>query len=74
MTVKELRDYLGQFPDDMQVLETRCSDLGPMDLNDWGTIQGIEQVSGKLGWVQRVHQLTDENRAKVKTYLHFEGN
>ena len=74
MTVKELREYLAQFPDDMEVLETRCSDLGPMDLDSWNTTEGIQQVSGKYGWVQRVNQLTDENRAKVKLYLHFAGN
>ena len=74
MTVKELRDYLQQFPDDMQVLETRMSDLGPMDIANWGTIDGIEKVSGSFGWVQRVHQLSAENRALLKTYLHFAGH
>lgn len=74
LTVKALREFLATFPDDMQVLETRCSDLGPMSLGDWGPIQGIQQVSGKYGWVQRVHQMTDENRARVREYMHFSGN
>lgn len=74
MTVKEFRDFLETFPDDMQVLQTRCSDLGPMELSEWCAIQGIEEVSGRYGWVRRVAAMTDENRARVRTYLHFAGN
>lgn len=74
MTVKEFRAYLAQFPDDMEILETRCSDLGPMELDSWYTVQGIQRVSGKYGWVQRAHQMTDENRSQVREYLHYGGN
>ena len=74
MTVKELRDFLAPFPEDMEILETRYSDLGPMGLDNWGTILGVRQVSGRYGWVQRVGAMTDENRRKVKTYVHFAGH
>lgn len=74
MTVKELREFLATFPDDMEVLETRYSDLGPMAFESWGTIQGILKVSGRYGWVQRARRWTDENHAKVKDYLHYAGN
>lgn len=74
MTVKDLREFLANFPDDVEVLQTRCSDLGPMSLDEWGPIQGIQQVSGRYGWVQRADMMTDENRARVRTYLHFAGN
>lgn len=74
MTVKELREFLAQFPDDMQVLETRNSDLGPMELSDWGLIKGIERVSGSYGWVQRLNRMTPERRDLVREYLHFAGN
>lgn len=74
LTVKALREFLAAFPDDMQVLETRCSDLGPMSITDWGVIEGRQMVSGRYGWVQRVEAMTDGNRAEVKQYLHFSGN
>ena len=74
MTVREFRDYLSTLPDDMQIVETRYSDLRPMELDSWGTLQGIERVSGRLGWVQRADLLTDANRALVKPYLHYCGN
>lgn len=74
MTVKELRAHLAQFPGDMEVLETRYSDFSPMALDSWGLIDGIPQVSGRYGWVQRADQLTDEHRSKMKTYLHYAGN
>lgn len=74
MTVRELRDFLSQFPDDTPILETRYSDFGPMDLNSWRAVQAIERVSGKFGWAERVNAMTEENRRLVKTYPHYAGN
>lgn len=78
LTVKELREYLAQFPDDMKVLETRCSDLGPMDLDSWGPIEGVEQVSGPHGWVQHLwegdYRINGQDVSRVKQYLHYSGN
>ena len=74
MTVRELREFLSAYPDDMEVLETRMSDLGPMSIDAWGTIEGIQKVSGAFGWVQRARQMMDENRARVRTYLHYAGH
>ena len=74
MTVKDLRKFLSAFPGEMEVLESRYSDLGPMSLDSWSTIDGTEKVSGRHGWVQRPNAMTDANRAKIKRYVFFAGN
>jgi hypothetical protein len=85
MTVRELRAFLTQFPDNMDVIETRYSGLGPMSFDSWEEIRAVEMVSGPDGWHERVWpdaaiaqhpglQLPDDQMARAKTYLHYNGN
>lgn len=84
LKIKELIEYLKQFPEDMELVETRYSDLTPMHLNDWGIVQGIYRVkeyktpererSEWIELIQRPEQLSEENKAKLKSFVHFAGN
>jgi hypothetical protein len=84
MTVKELRDYLAQFPDDLEIIETRCSDWGDMELRDWGVVRGID-VRNRRGYVMRYpendsrlenphYKAQIESVGPVREFLHFAGN
>lgn len=83
MTVKELKDFLKDYPDDMEILETRCSDYGPMEIDDWEIVEARRMVGGRYGWYQRKYEngTLSNNYYKSKTpisefkkYLHFKGN
>jgi hypothetical protein len=84
MTVKELRDHLAQFPDDMEVIETRCSDMGPMDLDSWGVVKAID-VRLRRGYIMHYpendprlssewYRREIESVGTVRHFLHYTGN
>ena len=84
MTVKELMNYLKLFPADMEIVETRYSDLDLMEIEDWSLVKAID-TKNKRGYItyypENDWRLTDSNYKKqiesigqVKTYLHFKGN
>ena len=75
MTVGDLRCFLASYPDDMEILETRYSDYGPMEWTSWCVVTGVVKATGRYGWFMRSHPtMSDENKAREKTYLHYEGN
>ena len=56
----------------MELVETRYSDFDNMKLSDWSL---VEAVPTDNGWLMRSHHtMSDENKSKQKTYLHFRGN
>jgi len=71
MTVIEMRRMLEKYPDDMEVLNGRCSDYGVVMEDEWYIVQGVPTDYG----VMRSHDtMSAENKAKEKDYLYLEGN
>lgn len=79
MTVKELVAFLSAYPGDMEILETRCSDYGPMSLESWELVEAVPQGAewGRAydGWLIRSHPtMSAADHAKKKLFLYFSGN
>ena len=76
MNVGELKKMLEQYPDDMEVLNGRCSDYAIVQESEWRVVMGVPHGnSWRDGWVMRSHPtMSAENKAKEKAYLYLEGN
>ena len=73
MNVKQLIEALSEYPDDMEVIQRRYSDYYLLDKKDFFTVWAVHQES--CGYIMRSHNtMSDENKAKEKEYLYFEGN
>ena len=71
MNVGELKKMLEQHPDDMEILNDRCSDYDVIDEAEWSVVRAVPQGA----YVMRSHPtMSEENKAKEKEYLHLEGN
>ncbi len=70
MTVKDFITYLQQFPPEMEVLATRCSDFEPMTIEDWSVVRA-EHRDLKKDWIMRSHP---SFKGETKEYLHYAGN
>jgi hypothetical protein len=71
MNVGELKKMLEQYPDDMEILNDRYSDYDLVELEDWTVVDGVQQTWG----VMEAHPtMSEENKAKMKKYLHLRGN
>ena len=84
MTIKELKEFLEQFPEDMEILETRYSDFISMKVESWGKIKAID-VRNNRGYIMHYpsydwrlkdpkYKAEIESVGKVKEYVHFIGN
>lgn len=72
MNVKELREKLAEYPDDMEILYRYCSDYERLDADE---LQVVEAVCKPNGYWMRSHEtMSAENKANAKTYLLFPGN
>jgi len=82
MTVKELKEYLSAFPDNMEIVEKRYSDTTDMKLDDWSVIDGYRhEQAGYVEYFMKtdggLHKLVKEGRYRAdgfKSYLYFSGN
>lgn len=73
MNVGELKKMLEKYPDDMEILNSRCSDFDIVDESDWSVVEAVPQES--CWYVMRAHPtMSAENKAKAKKYLHLLGN
>jgi hypothetical protein len=71
MNVGNLKKMLEQYPDNMEILNSRYSDYSIVHEDEWSVVKGVNQ--GK--YVMRSHPtMSAENKAKEKEYLHLEGN
>jgi len=71
MNVKELKEMLDKYPDDMEVIHEMYSDYMDISVDDWAVIKAVM----KNGYVMRNHPtMSDENKAKEKEYLRLIGN
>ena len=71
MNILELKEMIKDYPDDMEILNDRCSDYSVVELGDWSIVLAVP----KGCYVMRSHQtMSDENKSKQKRYLHLLGN
>jgi len=71
MTVKEVKKLLEQFPEDMEIVNERCSDYQIISENEWCIVKGV----AKDGWIMRSHPtMSQKNKQKEKDYLSLAGN
>lgn len=71
MNVKELKEMLEKYPDDMEVLTSRCSDYEVVEKDEWSVVEAVPQS----GYVMRGHStMSNENKLKMKKYLFLNGN
>lgn len=71
MTVKELKQMLDKYPDDMEILNGRCSDYSLIKEDEWSVVEGVK----KDCWVMRAHRtMSDAEKLQVKKFLYLEGN
>ena len=71
MNVGDLKKMLEQYPDDMEILNDRCSDYDVVDENEWSVVKAVPQGQ----YVMRSHPtMSEENKAKEKEYLHLVEN
>jgi len=71
MNVGELKKMLEKYPDDMEVLNSRCSDYDRVEEEDWSVVKGVPQDWG----IMRSHEtMSDDNKNKEREYLHLRGN
>tara|TARA_R110000868_G_scaffold9896_2_gene48648 strand:- start:98 stop:325 length:228 start_codon:yes stop_codon:yes gene_type:complete len=75
MNIKELRELLKSLPDDMEILNERCSDYQIVRAAEWQVVKGVDKSSELGGWVMKAHPtMSAENKAKEKSYLLLLGN
>lgn len=72
MNVKDLKEMLKEYPDDMEIITDRCSDYSIVKIDEWSIVKGVQK---NTDWVMRSHPtMSEENKALEKSYLHLEGN
>ena len=82
MNVRDLKEFLNQYPDDMELLNERYSDYQIIEVDDFSVVHGVEVddfsvVHGveKDGWVMKSHPtMSVENKMAEKSYLLLRGN
>ena len=73
MNVGQVKKMLEQYPDNMEVLNERCSDYEIIEEHEWTVVKGVPQ-DGVL-WVMRSHStMSEENKKKEREYLLLDGN
>ena len=71
MTIRELREMLKQYPDDMELIVDRFSDYDLIKESDWSVVRAVPT---NYGFMRSHPSMSDENKSKEKEYLHLEGN
>ena len=71
MNVGELIEFLGEFPKDMEIITTCCSDYDLVTKEDFGVVKAVCQDY----YYMRSHPtMSAENKSKEMSYLHISGN
>ena len=71
MNIKQLIQFLSTYPEDMEVLYTAFSDYQTIDERDFSLQTAVDQG----GYTMRAHEtMSEENKARAKTYLVIAGN
>jgi hypothetical protein len=72
MTVKDLIALLQKFDQDLLVLNTRYSDLGPLEADDITEIDAVPMANGD--WYRRGDYRLESDTASPVRAVHFAGN
>ena len=73
MNVGDLKKMLEKYPDDMEILNGRCSDYEIISEDEWSIVRGVPNKDGC--WVMRSHPtMSEENKNNEKEYLYLLGN
>jgi len=71
MTVLELKKMLEKYPDDMEVVNGRCSDYQIIKEDEWSVVKGVTED----GWVMRSHPtMSNERQVNEQEFLYLYGN
>lgn len=71
MTVKELKEKLNEYPEDMYIVYDLYSDYSGLEAKDLRIIKGVY----KDFYYMRSHStMSEENKSKEMEYLCFPGN
>lgn len=71
MNVKELKEMLSKYPDDMEVIHGMYSDYEKVEESDWSLEEAVDQGV----YVMRAHRtMSVPNIEKKRTYLALRGN
>ena len=71
MNVGELKKMLDQYPDDMEILNSRCSDYDLVKIEDWSIVKAVPK---DFYWMRSHPTMNDENKTKEREFLHLAGN
>lgn len=71
MNVGELKKMLEKYPDDMEILNSRCSDYDLVKEEDWSVVKAVPKY---FYWMRPHPTMSAENTDKEKEYLHLAGN
>lgn len=71
MNVKELKEMLEEYPDEMEVIHDMYSDYRLIRKSDFSVVKAVNKGS----WIMRQHDTMSEvNKSNMKEYLHLVGN
>ncbi len=71
MNVKELKELLEKYPDDMEIIYEIHSDYELLEAEDIKIVPAVT----KGAWIMRSHRtMSAENKRNEKEYLGFPGN
>jgi len=71
MTVKELKELLNDYPDDMHILNTRCSDYELVTKEDLSVVEAVPEEY----WYMRAHPtMKPEHQYQKQKCLLIQGN
>ncbi len=71
MNVKEFRELLAKYPDEMPVLNMRCSDYDSVVPEDISVVNAVPQ---SYGYMRSHPTMSDENKSKAVDCLLIAGN
>ena len=77
MTIKDLKEFIKELPDNMEIIKTEMSDFQELELGDLSILRAIPKQEPRYanlnrGFIMRYHP--SDNIEGSKLYLHFAGN
>ncbi len=73
MNVRELKELLCKYPNDMEVVNGRYSDYQVIEPDEWAVISGV--CKRDVVYIMRSHKtMSEDNKEQEKQYLALSGN
>lgn len=70
--LKELKEMLNKYPDDMEVTTSRYSDYNTVEEGEWSIVKGVDNDNCYI--MQSHPTMSEEHKKNEKEYLYLEGN